>query len=161
VGLRTIRIKIPGDPVAQGRPVFDGRGPHPRAIDPKKSRRWKAEASKLYRAELRRLGVAEPFFPEGPVELWVEAVWRCPKSDERATPVPRRYLDRHKGDGSNVLKAVEDAANKILFGDDAQIARLTVVRWIGAQGEEPFVGVTVRELRQPSEQREGVQGRLL
>lgn len=141
-------IVIPGVPVAQGRPEFSTFGGNVRAVDPKKSRTWKRYALDFYRDAVEAAGGVAPFFADGPLDLRVEAVWECPKGDIRKRCVPGwRPMDRHRGDGSNVLKAVEDAANLVLWRDDCQIARLQVDRWIAPPGVMPYVRVMVRRWR--------------
>ena len=39
-----------------------------------------------------------------------------------------------------------DSGNGLLWDDDAQIARLVVDKVVGAQGEAPYVELTVRQL---------------
>ncbi len=137
---REIRVRIAGEPCAQGRPrtaVIKGRA---RVFDPKKSRSWKAEA----RQAMVLQGVHTLLFPDGPVEVHVTAVFTCPKGDERKRePRPRR---RHakKPDGENVAKAVLDAATGVLWRDDSQVSDLFVAKRVGAQGEAPYVEIAVR-----------------
>lgn len=147
--MREIVVTVLGEPVAQGRPRFSRfAGPgrpmleHPRAIDPKKSSSWKRDA----RAEmLAARGGGDLMFPDGPLRVHVLAVFSCPKGDWRkASPVPRRPHAK-RPDAENVAKAVLDACSEVIFRDDAQVAELVIEKVIAAQGEAPFVRVTVRE----------------
>lgn len=147
-----LQATIPGEPVAQGRGrAFYRPGLGVRVFDPAKSRAWKGVAQVHYQEALKAASLAAPAFV-GPVEVHVLAVFTCPRSQYRKRdPVPRRPKAT-KPDASNILKAVEDAANGLLFVDDSQIARVTVERYVGAQEEAPFVRVTVRAL-EPEQER--------
>lgn len=140
----TITITIPGEPVAQGRPRgFYRPGMGVRMYDPGKSRSWKGAAQVHYREAIEKAAAAAPIFQAGPVELHVLAVFTCPRSKHRKRdPLPRTPKST-KPDSENIAKAVMDAANGLLFLDDSQVARLTVVKVVGAQGEAPRVEVTV------------------
>ena len=143
--VKALAVVIPGEPVAQGRPrAFYRPGLGVRVFDPAKSRSWKGVAHVHYQEALAKAGASTPFLA-GPVELRVVAVFTCPKSAHRKIPVPRRPK-AGRPDPDNLGKAVMDAGNGILFGDDSQVARLVVEKWIGAQGEAPFVEITVRDL---------------
>lgn len=137
-------IRIPGEPFAQPRAraaIIAGRAV---IYDPKKAKAWKATAMHfMMNAKFEAHGQLGHL---GPVALSVLAVFTCPKSDERKRdPRPRRWHTK-KPDGDNVLKAVKDAAKGILWMDDSQVARAAVTKIIGAQGEAPFVELTVELL---------------
>lgn len=144
----TLTVTIPGEPVAQGRPRgFHRPGVGVRMYDPPKSRSWKGAAQVHYRDALDRAGIKAPAFPAGPVELEVLAVFTCPRSKHRKRDPLRRQPKATKPDSENIGKAVMDAANGLLFLDDAQVSKLTVEKIVGAQDEAPRVEVTVRSLR--------------
>lgn len=142
--MTTLQLVIPGDPVAQGRPrASTGPGGKPRLRDPENAREWKGSARWQMKAALD--GGDLPF-PEGPLEVRILAVHRCPKSRHRKTmEVPRVWRDKTP-DAENVAKAVLDAATGVLWHDDAQVARLVIAQVTGAQGEAPRVEVEVSEL---------------
>lgn len=137
-----IRFVIWGDPVAQGRPrtaVINGR---PRLYDPEKSRHYK---------ELVRL-VAQEARPnhliEGPVSLTVRIFKRFPASfSKRAREQARAGNIRPatKPDASNILKAIEDALNGVVWVDDRQIVDLIVTK---AYDDDPRVEVEIREIKE-------------
>lgn len=140
-----LTFTIPGEPVAQGRGRAVRVGAGVRVIDPGKSRSWKGAAQVHMLEALERAGLMPGFFV-GPVELRVVAVWRCPKGRERKTsPAPRAWK-ASRPDCDNVAKCLMDAANAILFADDAQVVRLIVEKHVAAQGEEPRVEVQVRNV---------------
>lgn len=132
---------IPGEPIGQGRPRFARRGKFVSAYDPPKSRNWKACAQEHMRAAM---GAAEPL--QGPISLEIAATFTCPRSHWRKTaPLPRRW---HVGrpDADNVAKAVKDAGSGVLWIDDSQVARLVVIKAIGAQGEAPGLWLKVEPI---------------
>lgn len=143
---REIVVRIPGEPVAQGRPrAFVNRQGQARVYDPEKSRSWKGQAQVHMREALEAATVGAPLFAEGPVELRVVAVFTCPKSDWRKRPVERR--PKHtRPDAENVAKAIQDAGTGLLWLDDSQITRLIVEKFVGAQEEAPYVELVVREM---------------
>lgn len=146
-----ITIRIPGDPVVQGRGriVWPKGRTHPAIMDPAKSRNWKATAHQHYLDALTKCGLRPPAFV-GAVSLYVLALFPLPTSEHRKRGgVPRRPHTKARGDASNVLKAVEDAGNGVLWLDDCQVARVTIEKWVAAQGEAPYVEVTVSSLLPP------------
>ena len=136
-----LSVLIPGEPVSQGRPRFARVGKFVRTYDPAKSRNWKATAQAHFRDALQAAGITAPF--QGPLECRILARFTCPKSDWRKRePVPQRPHAK-RPDAENVGKAVLDSATGVVWLDDAQVAKLTIVKVVGAQGEAPGVEVQV------------------
>lgn len=149
-----LQIVIPGDPVPQGRgrvgrwKAKDGReGVTVR--DPSKSRDWKGRAQYLMVQALGSSPFEVPFAPAGtPVRLTVVAHYTCPKGDHRKRePRPARWHIK-RGDLDNIVKAVKDAANGVLWVDDAQVAAITAEKWIAEQGEPGRVEVWVEPINE-------------
>jgi Holliday junction resolvase RusA-like endonuclease len=114
-----IRIEIPGEPIGKGRPRFG----HGRTYSPEKTQRWEQAAA----WEARRQYDGEPM--EGPLTLTVAAEFTIPKSwpkwrQEAAERGPVWHTIRP--DASNVLKAVEDALQGVVYRDDSQIVAVAV-----------------------------------
>jgi len=131
-----IVINIPGEPIGKGRHKL-GNG---HAYTPKKTRRWEEMAA----WEARRQYKGKPL--EGPVGLTVVAEFGIPASwpkwkREKAEDGMVAHIV--KPDGSNVLKAVEDALQGIVFRDDCQIASEMIDKWYG---REPGVTLEVRAM---------------
>jgi len=140
-----LKVVIPGEPVAQGRPrSFRLPGGGVRAYDPAKSRNWKAEAHIHMAKAVEEAAGLLVAFPLGPCEALVTAVFTCPKSDCRRKEPRKRRRHPKRPDAENVAKAVLDAGTGVLWADDSQVARLVVEKWIGAQGERPYVQIEVR-----------------
>lgn len=129
-------LTIPGDPVAQGRPRSRIAGKvnlFVQTYDPPKSRSWKQDAAESLRAQWPR----EPL--EGAVQLIVDAYWRRPKAMKGAAKVPKAT----RPDAENVAKAIMDAAQGILYRDDAQVVELTMRKWYARAGESPRIELLV------------------
>jgi len=132
-----IAIYIPGEPIGKGRPRL-GKG---HTYTPEKTRTWEEMAA----LEARRQYQGEPL--EGPVHMDVEAVFAIPKywpTWRRQEAEDDMVMHIVRPDASNVLKAVEDALQGILFRDDSQIGSVSIEKWYGA---EPGVWVEVKALR--------------
>lgn len=60
---------------------------------------------------------------DGPVSLGVAATFAMPKSwSKKKRAAMAGQLHTQKPDLSNLVKAIEDACNRVLFSDDAQVA---------------------------------------
>jgi Holliday junction resolvase RusA-like endonuclease len=71
-------------------------------------------------------------------------VFALPKSrQKKRNPVIAWQPYGGRRDWDNIGKAVCDAGNGLLWGDDAQVWRGMVTRVYGAQGEAPHVRVRV------------------
>lgn len=160
----TITARIPGEPIAQARPRARV---HPRGYaqvyEPAECRRWKADAQvELARARLAA-GLMNPL--QGPLECEVLAVFTCPLSSWRKTRPRAREPHTKRPDCDNVAKILLDAACGILYLDDSQISDLRVRKVTGAQGEAPFVQLTVTAASAPDPEPAATvapaQGRLL
>lgn len=124
--------------------TFEERDPSPGQRRRKTSAiEWKRRAAEAYRAAMRG---SAPL--AGPVHVEIFSVFPLPKSAERVTPELRPDLAWHavKPDMDNVEKAVLDAAQGLLWTDDARIARKYTTHVIGAQGEMPAVALRVWDL---------------
>lgn len=133
-----LTVTIPGEPVAQGRGRAVRIGAGVRVIDPAKSRSWKGVAAVFMQQGRNAAGVFAPM--TGPLDVSVVATWLTLKSASKKNP-PLYKVSRP--DGDNVLKAVLDAGNGILWADDATCVRLSVEKRYGAV---PSVVVEVRAI---------------
>jgi len=140
-----MRITIPGDPVAQGRPRFYRMGSGVRAVDPPKSRNWKAEAQWHMKQACDESGF-KPIQAKVPVELSIEVVFRCPISDYRKREPREWRWHTKRPDLDNVIKAVKDAGTGILWIDDSQVVEISASKIIAAQDEPPMVIIEVFEM---------------
>lgn len=122
-----LTITIPGEPCAQGRGRAVRMGNTVRVIDPAKSRSWKGVAAVFMQQGRNAAGVFAPL--DGPLDVTVVATWLTLKSASKKNPP---VFKTTRPDGDNVLKAVLDAGNGILWADDACCVRLTVEKRYGA-----------------------------
>lgn len=130
-------VTIPGQPCAQGRGRAVRIGAGVRVIDPAKSRSWKGVAAMFMQQARNAAGVFAPL--DGPLDVTVVATWLTLKSASKRNPP---VFKTTRPDGDNVLKAVLDAGNGILWADDACCVRLTVEKRYGAV---PSVEVIIKE----------------
>lgn len=154
--LPVLHVTIPGEPVAQGRPIAgrwaakDGRSGIS-LRDPGKSRWWKAEAAALIRREVVRFaaehgpGYCVAFAEPAPVAVYIEAVFPCPASAHRKRePAPRAWAVAKRNDADNVAKACLDACTRAgVWDDDGQVVALNVTKIRAAQGESPRVSILI------------------
>lgn len=142
-----IKIVVPGEPVAQGRPRFTSRGGYPRAYDPAKSRDYKERI----RDELKPLFLRrEPFkmFGKGnPCSLSLSVYRAIPKrftKQEKALACQGELRPTTKPDTDNYLKGVLDALNGVIFEDDSQVTDISAKK---LYSDEPRIEVTVIGVR--------------
>lgn len=139
---------IPGDPTPQGRPRFVRRGRFVGAVDPERSRNWKKHARNCIRDTMAANGSTAL---QGPLHLSVLFAFACPashcpkptKRNPSPEPLPRRWR-ASRPDLDNLVKAVMDAANGLVFDDDSQVVTIEARKVWAAQGEPAGVHVTVQ-----------------
>ncbi len=141
---RSVTVRVPGVPVPWQRPRARVVGGRAQFFEAAKPRSWKVAAQERMERALLEAGHAAPL--EGPLQVVIVAVWALPRTKERKTrPLPRQWRAQ-RPDADQIAKLVLDAANALLWRDDAQVSRLAVEKWIGAQGEPPFVLIEVWQL---------------
>lgn len=119
----TVRLFIPGDPVPKGRPrafqMQRGRIGH---YTPKKTRNWETETRRIAREAMQAKTLME-----GPVRLEVMAVFSAPGSWPRwkRNLVENQHIfPTGRSDVDNVVKALSDALNGVVWHDDGQVVDL-------------------------------------
>lgn len=134
-----IHFSIPGEPVAKGRAKVTTIGGHARMYTPTKTLNYESKVA-LFASEAME-GRA---LLSGPLTLSVKAVFQIPKSWTKKRFLANQALPEFvtkRPDLDNVIKALCDGMNGVVFGDDAQIANLCFCSKI--YGESPRVDVTV------------------
>lgn len=114
-------------------------------------RAWKRDAAVAMNAARMAHCGRQPFAPAGaPLEVHILFVMPLPKSAHRQTkPPPRSWCVSHRrGDADNLAKGPLDAANGVLWHDDAAVASIEVEVVVGAQGEAPRMEMIVMRLAQ-------------
>ena len=109
---------IPGEPVAKGRPRVYGKV----AVTPEKTKNYERLVGYFAR---QVIGDMKPY-PNG-VKLTVKAFFGIPKSwtkAKRKMALAGDLQHTQRPDFDNVLKAVTDGMNGIIFNDDSQVCRM-------------------------------------
>lgn len=137
-----IVVEIPGDPRGQGRPRATIRGKHAGVYTDSKT----ASYQNLVALAAKDAMGSRPLL-EGPLQLTLFARFRIPKStSKKARARMINFVDKptKKPDLTNILKAVEDGMNGVVFSDDSQIVTLHAKKFYT---ENP--GVKIWVSRQP------------
>jgi len=126
---------VPGVPVGKGRPRFvKATG---RAYTPAKTASY--ESLIAYAASQAMRG-ATPI--DAPVGIKVQAVFPIPASWNKKKKAAAHW-HTSKPDGDNILKALGDALNGIVWTDDSQVARTSIAK---VYGDTPGLHVFVEAL---------------
>ena len=129
--IRTINFIVPGVPVAKGRARSFIRAGHVAHYTPENTARYE-NLVKL--AAKRAMGSWDPM--QGAVELVLRLYMPIPASwskKKRQDAFEGSLRPTSKPDCSNVLKAIEDAMNGVVFADDKQIVEMKITKVYSAQ----------------------------
>ncbi|CAN0620507.1 crossover junction endodeoxyribonuclease RusA [Burkholderia multivorans] len=121
---RRVEFTVPGKPVAKGRPRFSRQGGHVRTFTPEATERYENLVKMAARAAMRD---AQPY--EGPVRLVVHIGVPIPSSwsMKRQTAAAAGEIGAtKKPDADNVVKALKDGMNGVVYVDDGQVVDLWV-----------------------------------
>ena len=137
----TIHFHIPGQPVGKGRPRIGKVGPHARMFTPAKTVNYESTIA-LFAAQ----AMAGRALLTGPVNLQMRVDFPIPASwsmkKQRAAEAGQ-ILPTVKPDSDNIVKAVCDAINGVVWKDDVQVVDLTVKKRYSVQ---PGVAVRIDEM---------------
>lgn len=114
-----IVFTVPGQPVAKQRPKFARMGAFVKTYTPKETVNYE---SLVRYAAAQAMNGADPM--EGPLTLNVEIFLTIPASASKKQQLLMRQnivMPTKKPDGDNVLKAIKDACNGVVWRDDSQI----------------------------------------
>lgn len=126
-----IRLVIPGEPIAQGRPRFVKQGNFTHAYDPKKSKDYKAKIAsaawvQLSQHEIKQMNDAVPLYVTIVVYREIPKSWSKKKQEDAANgklrPVSRPDTD-------NYIKIALDALNKVVFKDDSAVVSIRAEKY--------------------------------
>lgn len=134
----TVRFVVPGNPVGKGRPRAAKRGKNIVLYTPEKTASY--ESTVALAASQAMAG--RPLIT-GPAEVLMTMVVSVPKSwskRKQADALAGQTMPTTKPDMDNVLKAIFDAINGIVWNDDVQVVGLRARKVYGAT---PGVHVTV------------------
>lgn len=128
-----ISFRIPGDPVGKGRGRIGQGGGKVWNVTPAKTRLYEAMVRELAEAAFIQL---DPTWREhkGPWIPWTEAVWLrieiylappASWSQKRQDEAIHNGWAPAKPDADNVIKAILDGMNGVVFDDDKRVCDLT------------------------------------
>jgi Holliday junction resolvase RusA-like endonuclease len=130
-----IKLVIPGEPVAKGRPRVTKWGTY----TPEKTKNYETLVKELFFIEH-----GQPLL-EGPLSMRVQAYFTIPKSTSKKRkelmksgeirPTKRPDLD-------NILKIIGDALNEVAYKDDKQIISASIEKFYS---DEPRLEVEIKE----------------
>lgn len=138
---RVCTFTVPGAPVAKGRARFAKQGGFVRAYTPAKTAAYEGLVA-LAAAEA--MAGADPM--QGPMRLGVTILLPIPASwskRKQAMAVEGLVAATKKPDADNVLKAIKDGMNGVVYVDDSQAVEINVVKRYAAT---PKVVVVAQEL---------------
>lgn len=133
-----LKLTIPGEPCAQGRPRFSTVGGFVKAYDPAKSRNYKAFVKYIATHEAQKQGWR---YTELPLSISVTAYLPIAASKSKkfkSAAIEGFELPTKKPDIDNLFKAVTDAMSGLLYKDDKQIVSAEIKK---LYGEEPRLEV--------------------
>jgi Holliday junction resolvase RusA-like endonuclease len=132
-----ILYKLYGEPVAKGRPRFTRQG---RAYTPAKTKTYEDEVAVMAKAAMHCL---EPLTT--PVAVFVYVTFAVPQSySKKRREACLEGLERHvkRPDLDNIVKAITDGMNGVVYEDDSQIVSLHATK---VYGTDAMVEVMVTE----------------
>ena len=142
-----ITFCVPGMPVGKGRPKASRTPTGIRMRTPEKTAHYENLVAMSAHAAMIKASITEPL--AGPVELTLVMDYKIPASWSKRAQERAQRGETHpttKPDLDNVLKAIGDACNGIVWRDDAQIV---VMLGAKAYGPEPKTTIRVIEARFP------------
>jgi len=137
-----IKIRVPGDPVAKGRPRATAIGGHARMYTPATTRAYEQRVAVAAREATAK---APPM--DGALSVSIEITMQIPASwgrAKRADALAGLVMPTGRPDLDNLVKALTDACNGIVWRDDAQIVRLMAEK---RYGEQPGASISVIPLK--------------
>lgn len=123
-----LNFSVPIRPRGKGRPRVTTRGGKPRTYTPKQTVEFENDIAKHARAAM---SAARQEIAQGPLYMHVTALFPVPKSwSKRKRTEALDRLSWHTGtpDADNILKAVGDALNGVVWHDDKQLCFVKVTK---------------------------------
>lgn len=135
--LKPVSFVVPGEAVGKGRPRVSTIGGHARMFTPTKTANYETLIALAAQAAMNgRELITGPVMIEMKIFVSVAASWSKKK---RAEALSGDVMPTKKPDIDNVLKAICDGINGIVFKDDVQVTNVSMSKRFG---ETP--GVLVR-----------------
>lgn len=142
--MNELKVFIPGEPCAQGRPRFSTAGGFVRAYDPAKSRNYKAYVKAVCADAAEKHGWL--FNTDLPLEVEIIAGLSIPSSKSKKwKQAAAEGVEKptKKPDIDNLVKIIMDALSGVIYKDDKQIIKMSVEK---RYAEQPGVTLEVRVL---------------
>ncbi|MBA4359316.1 MAG: RusA family crossover junction endodeoxyribonuclease [Pseudomonas sp.] len=134
---KPVSFFVPTEPVGKGRPRVSTIGGHARMFTPKKTANYETLISMAAQQAMQgRELLAGPVLMELAIRVSVAASWSKKKTAEALQGL---VMPTKKPDADNILKAICDGINGIVFKDDVQVVNVSLSKRFS---ETP--GVTVR-----------------
>lgn len=122
--LKPVSFVVPGEAVGKGRPRVSTIGGHARMFTPKKTANYETLiAMAAQQAMQDRELIAGPVLVELKILVSVAASWSKKKT---AAALAGQVMPTKKPDADNVLKAICDGINGIVFKDDVQVVNVSM-----------------------------------
>lgn len=136
--LKPVSFVVPGEAVGKGRPRVSTIGGHARMFTPQKTANYETLiAMAAQQAMSGRELIGGPVMMEMKIIVSVAASWSKKKTAEA---LAGDVMPTKKPDADNVLKAICDGINGIVFKDDVQVVNVSLSKRFG---EIPGVSVRV------------------
>jgi len=129
-----VRLRIPGEPVAKGRPRISKWGTY----TPIKTVNYETLIKELFIVENKNYKPTE-----GTVEMQITAAFTIPKSASKkktAEMLAGKIKPTKKPDLDNILKIVADALNGLAYKDDRQITKCVITK---VYSDNPYVEIEI------------------
>ena len=121
-----LEFVVPGVPVPKGRARITTKNGYALAYTPARTAKYEQDVATLAR---QAMGVLRPF--SGPVELWLAIGVQIPASwskKKRLEASSGALLPIGRPDASNIVKAIEDGMNGVVYDDDSQIVTIQATK---------------------------------
>ncbi len=136
--LKPVSFVVPGEAVGKGRPRVSTIGGHARMFTPQKTANYETLiAMAAQQAMAGRELIGGPVLIEMKIMVSVAASWSKKKTAEA---LAGDVMPTKKPDADNVLKAICDGINGIVFKDDVQVVNVSLSKRFS---ETPGVSVRV------------------
>ena len=147
--MSAITFMVPGQPQGKGRPRIGKIGAHARMFTPAKTVAYEGLIAHAAMAALAGRPLLEgPVFVQMAIQCQVPASWSQKK---QRMALAGEIRPTTKPDIDNVVKAVFDGCNAVLWRDDVQVVSLTVRK---GYSENPCVRVEARQIETAVKQME-------
>lgn len=136
-----VQFVVPGEAVGKGRPRVTTIGGHARMFTPKKTANYESLiAVAAQQAMQDRELIAGPVMVELRIKVAIAASWSKKKTQ---AALDGEVMPTKKPDADNVLKAICDGINGIVFKDDVQVVNVSMSKRFSAT---PGVDVKITPL---------------